>query len=123
MTRGDRPDIKAHVLAVLESANGTPVAQVDLAWSIRHHFFDSACALDSARRRAKEAVSSLVRDHHPIASDRRGYRLDPSPEGRAEGRRFLVRQIAALGQRLRAFDKSAGLEVDQLVLRLGGDAG
>lgn len=118
--RGERADIKRHVLGILEDSGGKPVRQVDLAWSIRHTFYASGCDLSTASRRAKEAVSALVRDFHPIVSDRNGYRLDPSPEGRKAGRRFLVRQIASLGVRLRAFDAAAGQDVEQLVLRLGG---
>jgi hypothetical protein len=112
--------IVAAVRAILE-ASKEPVGQQALALAVGQRL-DLQAAESTLRRRCKEAVGVLVMAGVPVASDARGYRIASSPEDRARGRRYLVRQVATIADRLRAYDASGGERLHQLALELAGSA-
>lgn len=115
--------IDAAVLDALEAHGPHPISQKALAMCVRlslgwDHATDATLA-----RRCKESVGRLCVAGHPVVScshgEHAGYRLARTAEDRAEGRRYLVAQLAGIGRRLRALDATAAERVAQLALDLG----
>lgn len=115
--------IEAAVLAALEAHGPHPISQKALVMSVRLECGLDHCTDTTLARRAKEAVGRLCSRGVPVVScssgGNAGYRLARTAEDRAEGRRYLVAQLAGIGRRLRALDATAADRVSQLAMDLG----